>query len=132
MTWLRRYRGFALLPALLWLGMQGVMSAGLIALPADAGSPRSQGLSTLFICAPDGPFEVDVGDLADGGDVPTHDHGAECRWCQAFAVAVVPGRTDRFGIARLPVAAAPALPVTRPRGAGHHPADAFESRAPPV
>lgn len=90
----RRHRRLALLPAIMWLLAQFLMT-GIMPMPAAAkavsGSAAATagsgglGLSTVVICTPAGleVIALDAGHRAppDGGD------GSDCRWCQAFGTA---------------------------------------------
>lgn len=91
MNALRNSRHLAIVPALLWLIAQFVMT-GFIAIPANAsvqavvGNSAPETLIEIIICTPNGLKTISLG----SEEAPASDgSGAkpDCRWCQTFGHA---------------------------------------------
>lgn len=128
MNRLRRYRGFGLVPLLLWLVMQTAMAGGM-GMPSRPAT-ESDDLSSIAICTPDGIRTVDLGH--DGQPAaPAADHG--CTWCQVFASLPPLPAPEAGVIADRPDARALSWAVSEQATlSAARRAEPFRSRAPPL
>ncbi len=134
MRGLRRHHGWSLVPAILWVAVQIVM-AGAVVQPVTAASDPASPLGAIVICTPQGMVEL-AADVTTAVGADTEPDGAVdhsgCRWCQAFAHVVTPGRAGGL----VPGLLLPGeITLASEHGAAaptHDAADADRIRAPPV
>lgn len=129
-------RGWAMLPAVIWLLIQLAMT-GVAAAPSQALAGPSSGdelgwqalgLQHIAICSPDGTVTLDAGSSSQSNS-PGASH---CEWCQAFGSLTLPpvpataAAAEFFSLPfRYQLAAIRAVPKTGAQ-------TGFFSRAPPA